>query len=101
LFELITAEVTVARRMGTAQQPLVVAKLYLDGHEEPIRGPVSGMNPAAFKDIAAESSDQNFLTVSRRPSPNSFKRATQPAAQSSTQITPHLHRIRNSFSHSL
>jgi hypothetical protein len=63
----------VVRRMRTAQQPLVVAKLYLDGHEEPIHGvQFAGLNAAAFKDIAAASSGQNILTVSRRPSPNSL-----------------------------
>jgi predicted Zn-dependent protease len=63
----------VVHRMRTAQQPLVVAKLYLDGHEEPIHGvQFAGLNAAAFKDIAAASSDQNILTVSRRPSQNAL-----------------------------
>lgn len=63
----------VVRRMRTSQQPLVVAKLYLDGHEEQIHGvQFAGLNAAAFKDIAAASSDQNILTVSRRPSQNAL-----------------------------
>lgn len=63
----------VVRRMRTSQQPLVIAKLYLDGHEEQIHGvQFAGLNAAAFKDIAAASSDQNILTVSRRPSQNAL-----------------------------
>lgn len=63
----------VVRRMRTAQQPLVVAKLYLDGHEEPIHGvQFAGLNAAAFKEIAAASSDQNILTVNRHPSQNAL-----------------------------
>jgi predicted Zn-dependent protease len=63
----------VVRRMRTAQQPLMVAKLYLDGHEEPIHGvQFAGLNAAAFKEIAAASSGQNILTVSRHPSQNAL-----------------------------
>jgi microcin-processing metallopeptidase PmbA/TldD-like protein len=63
----------VVHRMRTAQQPLVVAKLYLDGREEPIHGvQFAGLNPAAFKDIAAASSEENILTVSRHPSQNAL-----------------------------
>jgi len=63
----------MVRRMQSAQQPLMVAKLYLDGHEEPIQGvQFAGLNAAAFKDIVAVSSDQNILTLSRHPSQNSF-----------------------------
>jgi predicted Zn-dependent protease len=59
----------VVRRMRTTQRPVMAWKVYLDGHEELIRGvQFTGMNASAFKDIVAVSKDQNMLTISRRPS---------------------------------
>jgi predicted Zn-dependent protease len=59
----------VVRRMRNAQHPVMAWKVYLDGHEELIRGvQFAGLNASAFKDIVAVSTDQNILTVSRRPS---------------------------------
>ncbi len=59
----------VVRRMRGTQRPVMAWKVYLDGHEELIRGvQFTGMNASAFKDIVAVSKDQNILTVSRRAS---------------------------------
>jgi hypothetical protein len=59
----------VVRRMRTAQRPVMAWKVFLDGHEELIRGvQFTGLNPSAFKDILAASKDQNILTMSRRAS---------------------------------
>jgi predicted Zn-dependent protease len=58
----------VVRRMRNRQYPVMAWKVFLDGHEELIRGvQFSGMNAATFKDIVAASKDQNILTMSRRP----------------------------------
>jgi predicted Zn-dependent protease len=59
----------VVRRMRNTQRPVMAWKVYLDGHEELIRGvQFSGLNAAAYKDVVAASKDQNILTVSRRAS---------------------------------
>jgi hypothetical protein len=60
----------LVRRLRTTQRPVMAWKVYLDGHEELIRGvQFTGMNPSAFKDIVAVSKEQNILTISRRASP--------------------------------
>jgi predicted Zn-dependent protease len=56
------------KRMRNANTPVLAYKLFPDGHEELIRGlQFAGLNAAAFKEIAAVSKDQNYLTVRFQP----------------------------------
>jgi predicted Zn-dependent protease len=63
----------VVRRMRNANSPVMAYKLFLDGHEELIRGvQFSGLNLSAFKEIVAASKDQNILTVQYWPPRNNM-----------------------------
>ncbi|HEY1219133.1 MAG: metallopeptidase TldD-related protein [Bryobacteraceae bacterium] len=54
----------LVRRLRTLPAPLLICKVFPDGHEEAIRGvQFVGLNAAAFKDIVAASKDQHMLTV--------------------------------------
>jgi predicted Zn-dependent protease len=60
----------VVRQMRSAQHPVTAWKVFPDGREELIHGiQLSGLNAAAFKEIAAVSKEQNIVTSEYRPQP--------------------------------
>jgi predicted Zn-dependent protease len=63
----------IVRRLRNANTPVLLFKVFPDGHEELVRNmQFTGMNASAFKDIVATSKDLNVLTVEYRPQQNNI-----------------------------
>jgi hypothetical protein len=61
----------IVRRLRNANTPVLLYKVFPDGHEELVRNmQFNGMNATAFKDIIATSKELNVLTVEYRPQQN-------------------------------